>query len=158
MECVRNLFVREVIVNMEVIIAKDEKQREEAFQVRHIVFVEEQNVPLDEEIDEYEETSTHFVLYNDEGEPIGAGRFREVDHYGKIERICVLPSYRKLGAGKLIMEKIIEFAKENGYSKIKLNSQTHAIPFYEKLGFVVTSGEFMDAGIPHKTMELTFTE
>ncbi|WAA13090.1 GNAT family N-acetyltransferase [Fervidibacillus halotolerans] len=143
---------------MEVIIAQQEKQLKDALKVRHIVFVEEQKVPLEEEIDQYEDESTHFVLYNNQKEPIGAGRFREVDGVGKIERICVLPSYRKRGLGELLMEKIIEFAKENHFSKVKLNSQTHAIPFYEKLGFTVVSDEFMDAGIPHKTMERSLSK
>lgn len=141
---------------MEVKIVRNEKQLEDALKIRRIVFVEEQNVPVEEEIDQYEDESTHFVLYSEKKEPIGAGRFRDVNGVGKIERICVLPTYRNRGVGKLIMEKIIEFAKENNFSKVKLNSQTHAIPFYEKLGFKVISDEFMDAGIPHKTMERSF--
>lgn len=139
---------------MEVIIAKNKEQREDAYSVRKIVFIDEQNVPPEEEIDEFEEQSTHFVLY-DEGKPVGAGRFRELNGYGKVERICVLSSYRGKGAGKLIMEKIHEFALASYIKKLKLNAQEHAIPFYEKLGYTVVSDTFLDAGIPHKTMEKT---
>jgi len=138
---------------VEVIIAKNKKQREDAYSVRKIVFIDEQNVPPEEEIDEFEEQSTHFVLY-DEGKPVGAGRFREMNGYGKVERICVLSSYRGKGAGKLIMEKIHELASTSNIKRLKLNAQEHAIPFYENLGYTVVSDTFLDAGIPHKTMEI----
>ncbi|MCU9612413.1 GNAT family N-acetyltransferase [Caldibacillus lycopersici] len=139
---------------MNVIVVENKEQLQDAFKIRTIVFVEEQNVPPEEEIDQFEKESTHFVVYSDEKDPIAAGRFREHEGYGKIERICVLPSYRKYGIGKLIMEQIIAYAKENHFSKLKLNAQTHAIPFYEKLGFRAVSDIFMDAGIPHKTMTM----
>ncbi len=138
---------------MEIVIAKDKKTLEDAFKVRKVVFVDEQKVPPEEEIDQYEDESVHFVVYNDNDEPIGAGRLRNVNGYGKIERICVLLDYRNTGIGKLLMEKIMQYAKDKGYEKVKLNSQSHAIPFYEKLGFFITSEEFFEAGIPHRTME-----
>lgn len=132
-------------------IVENEKELNEAYSVRTIVFVEEQKVPVEEEIDQFEDEATHFVLYN-ENTPIGAGRFRVVDGYGKVERICVLKEARNTGAGKLIMNGIEKFATENGLKKLKLNAQTHAIPFYARLGYEVVSDEFLDAGIPHKTM------
>lgn len=136
---------------MTVTIVSDKNQLEDAFSVRKKVFVEEQMVPLEEEIDQFEDTATHFVLYK-EGKPAGAGRFRVVDGYGKVERICVLKEARKSGAGKEIMKQIEKFATDKGLEKLKLNAQTHAIPFYEGLGYEVVSDEFLDAGIPHKTM------
>lgn len=132
-------------------IVENEKELHDAYSVRTTVFVDEQNVPMEEEIDQFEDEATHFVLY-DETTPIGAGRFRVVDGYGKVERICVLKEARKTGAGKMIMTGIEKFAIENGLRKLKLNAQTHAIPFYAGLGYEVASEEFMDAGIPHKTM------
>jgi predicted GNAT family N-acyltransferase len=132
-------------------IVENEKELKEAYSVRTTVFVDEQNVPMEEEIDQYENEATHFVLY-DESTPVGAGRFRIVDGYGKVERICVLKQYRKTGAGKMIMTGIEKFATEKGLRKLKLNAQTHAIPFYAGLGYEVVSEEFLDAGIPHKTM------
>ncbi len=136
---------------MIVTIVSDKKQLEDAFFVRKTVFVEEQNVPVEEEIDQYEDASKHFVLYKGEA-PIAAGRFRVVDGYGKVERICVLKEARGTGAGKEIMNQIENFAAKTGLEKLKLNAQTHAIPFYERLGYEVVSDEFLDAGIPHKTM------
>ncbi|MEH7354654.1 GNAT family N-acetyltransferase [Neobacillus drentensis] len=136
---------------MTVKVVENQKELEEAFLVRKIVFVEEQNVPLEEEIDQFEDDATHFVIYH-EGSPVGAGRFRVVDGYGKVERICVLKEARKTGAGKAIMKAIESFADTQGLHKLKLNAQTHAIPFYSGLGYEVVSEEFLDAGIPHKTM------
>ncbi|WP_449622516.1 GNAT family N-acetyltransferase [Robertmurraya sp. Marseille-Q9965] len=136
---------------MKLKLVTDEQELKEAYRIRKIVFVDEQKVPEEEEIDHLEAESTHFLLWNDH-EPIGAGRFRIVDGYGKVERICVLQEKRKGGAGKVIMDGIEEHAKSRGLKKLKLNAQTHAIPFYSKLGYEVVSEEFLDAGIPHKTM------
>lgn len=139
---------------MNVEVAKTEDQIQEVFHIRKTVFVEEQQVPLEEEIDEYENDSTHFVLY-DQNKPVGAGRFRILDGVGKVERICVLKSIRGKGAGRTLMLGIEEYAKRQPLSQLKLNAQTYAIPFYEGLGYQVTSEEFLDAGIPHKTMKKT---
>ena len=128
-----------------------QQELEDAFTVRKIVFVEEQNVPVEEEIDQFEDEATHFVMYH-EGLPIAAGRFRAVDGYGKVERICVLKEARKTGAGKKIMDGIENYASQQDIQKLKLNAQTHAIPFYAGLGYEIVSDEFLDAGIPHKTM------
>ncbi|MDR7000771.1 GNAT family N-acetyltransferase [Neobacillus niacini] len=132
-------------------IVENQKELEDAFSVRRTVFIDEQNVPEEEEIDQHEEEATHFVLYH-EGSPIGAGRYRLVDGFGKVERICVMKEARGTGAGKAIMNGIEDYTRNKGIQKLKLNSQTHAIPFYAGLGYEVVSEEFMDAGIPHKTM------
>ena len=129
-----------------------EQELADAFDVRRIVFVHEQNVPEEEEIDQYESESVHFVLY-DNDKAAGAGRFRVVDGIGKVERICVLKENRKTGAGVAVMNKIEEYARSQGITSLKLNAQTHAIPFYSRLGYETVSEEFLDAGIPHKTMK-----
>ncbi len=136
---------------MNVEVAKTETQIQDVFNIRKKVFVEEQQVPLEEEIDEHENTSTHFVLY-DQNHAVGAGRFRILDGVGKVERICVLKTVRGKGAGRKLMVAIEEYAQQQSLSQLKLNAQTYAIPFYEGLGYVVTSNEFLDAGIPHKSM------
>jgi len=142
---------------MEVKLAATQQELEDAFSIRKEVFIHEQHVPEEEEIDQYEDTSAHFVLYEN-GQPIGAGRFRSLDGIGKVERICVLQENRKSGAGKEIMNKIEEYAKENGFASLKLNAQTHAIPFYTRLGYEIVSEEFLDAGIPHRTMKKTIQQ
>jgi predicted GNAT family N-acyltransferase len=138
-----------------VTIATSQSEREDAFSVRRKVFVEEQGVPLSLELDELDNTADHFVVYSSET-PIGAGRIRELDTgFGKVERVCVLPEYRGKHLGNLVMHALEEHAKNKGLKKVVLNAQSYAVPFYEKLGFIITSPEFMDADIPHRAMEKT---
>lgn len=137
---------------MESIIAKTEKQLNDAFFVRKEVFVKEQHVPEEEEIDQFEDTSEHIVIY-DGGQPVGAGRWRMKDGHGKLERICVMKSHRSLGVGAVIMQALEKAAAAKGADSFILHAQTQAVPFYEKQGYRVTSGEeFLDAGIPHLEM------
>jgi predicted GNAT family N-acyltransferase len=134
-------------------VVENATDRENAFSVRQKVFVEEQGVPLHLELDELDQTATHFIGYDDE-KPIAAGRLRETDSkIGKVERVCVIPEYRGKHVGNLMMKEMERYAAEVGFEKIKLNAQTHAIPFYQKLNYEITSPEFMDAGIPHRAME-----
>ena len=134
-------------------MTENDQERQYAYQIRKRVFVEEQNVPLEEEIDQYEDEFAHFVLFDDQDQPIGAGRFRVIDGIGKVQRICVLPGSRKNGAGASIMQAIERYALEQGITHLKLDAQLHAIPFYIKLGYDIISDEFLDAGILHKTMK-----
>ncbi|MCR2802829.1 GNAT family N-acetyltransferase [Paenibacillus soyae] len=130
---------------------QNREQREEAYRIRTEVFVNEQGVSPDIEIDEHEEVATHVLVYYD-GQPVGAGRVREVEGVAKLERICVLAPFRKHKAGAAIMAELEEVAKEWGLSKAKLHAQTHAAGFYGKLGYAVDSDEFMEDGIPHVRM------
>jgi len=142
----------------EVRIATSDLEREDAFNVRRKVFVEEQGVPLTLELDHFDKTAEHFVVYSDEV-PIGAGRIREIGvGIGKVERVCVLGDYRGKYLGNLVMNAIEEHAKKADMKKVILNAQAYAVPFYEKLGYVITSPEFMDADIPHRAMEKTIIE
>lgn len=127
------------------------EQLREAFRVRTEVFVQEQGVPEEAEIDEHEETSIH-VLARYNGEPAGAGRMRTVDGWAKLERICVLQRYRKYGIGQAIMSKLEETAMDIGLAKAKLHGQTQAAGFYERLGYAVDSEVFMEENIPHVRM------
>lgn len=139
----------------EVKIAVSENEREDAFTVRKKVFVEEQGVPLTLELDDFDQTASHFVVYDGE-KAIAAGRIRGTsEDVGKVERVCVLKEYRGKHLGNLIMHALEEQAAKTGLSKILLNAQSYAVPFYEKLGYTVTSPEFMDADIPHRAMEKT---
>ncbi|KGA96824.1 hypothetical protein AJ85_20895 [Alkalihalobacillus alcalophilus ATCC 27647 = CGMCC 1.3604] len=137
-------------MNIEKVNSK--KQLEDAYRVRKEVFVGEQNVPIEEEIDQYEDEATHFVVYNEEHEAIGAARLREVDGSGKIERVCIVQTARGTGIGYELMNVLLDEIKERKLTKAKLNAQIQAEPFYQKLGFETVSGQFLDAGIPHVTM------
>ncbi|MCZ2257201.1 GNAT family N-acetyltransferase [Sporosarcina sp. G11-34] len=139
-------------------IATSDREREDAFSVRRKVFVQEQGVPLNLELDELDETADHFIVYTTDI-PIGAGRIRESNEgIGKVERVCVLPEYRGKHIGVLVMQALEDHAAKKGFKKIILNAQSYAIPFYEKIGYVITSPEFMDADIPHRAMEKRITE
>ncbi|WP_042148929.1 GNAT family N-acetyltransferase [Paucisalibacillus sp. EB02] len=133
-------------------IVETDEERKHAFQVRTIVFVEEQKVPEEEELDQYDETAIHFVGYV-KNQPVVASRLRFVEEYGKLERICVLEEHRGKSYGKDVIQAMENEIKKNGCTKAKLNAQTHAETFYEKLGYKTVSGEFLDAGIPHVTMK-----
>ncbi|WP_226658522.1 GNAT family N-acetyltransferase [Pseudalkalibacillus hwajinpoensis] len=136
---------------MEVRVVETEKERNDAFHVRHTVFVEEQNVPAELEIDEHEDKAIHFVAY-DQNAPVAAGRIRVLSELAKVERICVLHDYRGTGLGFLLMNAIENHANQLRLKGAKLNAQISAVGFYEKLGYRIVSEEFMDAGIPHVTM------
>ncbi|NJP39173.1 GNAT family N-acetyltransferase [Alkalicoccus luteus] len=126
--------------------------------IRHSVFVVEQGVPSEREVDEHEDVSLHFILYADE-KPAGTGRLRPVSEGAKVERVCVLRHLRGSGHGAAIMKEMEKAAIEKNFQKLLLHSQTHAQDFYKNLGYKIVSEEpFMDAGILHVKMEKTLTE
>lgn len=141
---------------MDVRVAETNQQLQDVFKVRRTVFVEEQGVPEERELDEHDNDSTHFIAYV-QNIPVAAGRLRFVDDYGKLERICVLKEFRSREIGRGVISEMEAVIRENNLSKAKLNSQTYVVNFYEELGYEVVSDEFVDAGIPHVTMEKTLS-
>ena len=133
----------------------NEKEMADALSVRKAVFIVEQEVPADLEIDEHDEANSgtiHFVVYKEE-QPVGASRLRTyAPGVGKIERVAVLHSERGTGLGRQIMIAMEEKAQDQGYETLKLNAQTHAQRFYEKLGYEAYGDIFDDAGIEHIAM------
>ncbi|WP_271402315.1 GNAT family N-acetyltransferase [Salinicoccus roseus] len=139
---------------MEIKVADNNILYNQCLEIRKRVFVEEQNVPMDREVDEYEDTATHILLIDDE--PIGTVRYRPAsDVMIKVERMAVLPEERGRKLGLKLMEFVHKHARDNGYTHAKLGAQVHAVDFYKKLGYSVSSEEFEDAGIPHVYMERT---
>ncbi|MBY8908328.1 GNAT family N-acetyltransferase [Salinicoccus roseus] len=137
---------------MEIKVADNNIMYNQCLEIRKRVFVEEQNVPMDREVDEYEDVATHILLIDDE--PIGTVRYRPAsDDMIKVERMAVLPEERGRKLGFKLMEFVHDHAREHGYTRAKLGAQVHAIDFYRKLGYTVSSDEFEDAGIPHVYME-----
>ncbi|KIH71465.1 GNAT family N-acetyltransferase [Salinicoccus roseus] len=137
---------------MEIKVADNNIMYNQCLEIRKRVFVEEQNVPMDREVDEYEDTATHILLIDDE--PIGTVRYRPAsEDMIKIERMAVLPEERGRKLGFKLMEFVHDHAREHGYTRAKLGAQVHAVDFYKKLGYTVSSDEFEDAGIPHVYME-----
>ncbi|WP_047151505.1 GNAT family N-acetyltransferase [Aneurinibacillus tyrosinisolvens] len=135
----------------------EQVMKEKALEVRRLVFIQEQNVPEELEIDEHDEETNgavrHFIALDESGQAVGTARLRAYNKgIGKAERVAVLPSHRSGGVGYLLMKKLEEEAKQEGYHSIKLHSQTHARPFYERLGYEAQGDIFMDAGIEHIEM------
>ncbi|MWC26967.1 GNAT family N-acetyltransferase [Paenibacillus sp. MMS18-CY102] len=136
---------------VEVKLAASEAALQDVYQIRKKVFVDEQGVSEQEEYDEHETAASHVLAYY-EGKPAGTGRVRLLDGIAKLERICVLPEYRKYGVGAAITTALEQQGKQLGASKAKLHGQTHAEPFYAKLGYETVSDIFLEADIPHVVM------
>ncbi|MBM7698510.1 putative GNAT family N-acyltransferase [Kurthia huakuii] len=137
-------------------IAQSEQEKQDAFFVRKEVFVKEQGLPLPLEVDDLDKIATHIVAYYKQ-QPIAASRIIVNDKSDsvKVERLSVLPKFRRKQIGIQMMQTIEAFIRKNfpNVSVIKIHAQIHAIPFYEKQGFSVTSPEFMDNYIPHRAIE-----
>lgn len=120
--------------------------------LRRTVFVQEQNVPEDEERDDKDAAAVHLLAF-DGDQPVGTARIVLMGDTGKIGRVCVLPRMRGTGLGvALINAALDDLRARPGMARAKLASQTHAIGFYEKLGFSAHGDEYLDAGIPHRDM------
>ena len=122
--------------------------------IRHKVFVEEQHVPANLEIDGMDAAARHFAVQAD-GRIIATCRVRLMGSAAKIERVAVLKEHRSRGVGGVLMKYILqELSKAGDIQLFKLSAQAEAVPFYEKLGFRTRGSEYMDAGIPQYDMVL----
>ncbi len=123
------------------------------YRLRHIVFVEEQRVPVELEIDDHDENGAIHFLGRVGDEPIAASRICLFGTVAKIQRVVVLKEHRSKNFGRQIMQHMLGYIREHNIAPtIALDAQTHALGFYEELGFVVAGDEFIDAGIPHSYM------
>lgn len=125
---------------------------QKALVTRREVFIKEQKVPAEIEIDEFEQSSEHFLLVVAD-QPAATGRLRIKNHFIKFERIATLKDYRGQGLGKIIMEAMLAHAQKK-YPTLTpyMHSQTEAVPFYEKLGWKTQGDIFFEANIPHRVM------
>ncbi|WP_431298189.1 GNAT family N-acetyltransferase [Tabrizicola sp. BL-A-41-H6] len=123
--------------------------------LRRTVFIEEQGVSEAIEVDGMDDTAIH-ILATDNGTPVGSARLLVQGEIGKVGRVCVLAHARGTGLGAALMRAAVaEFRTIPGVTKVKLGAQTHALEFYERLGFTATGPEYLQAGIPHRDMILT---
>ena len=132
-------------------IVQTPEEFDRCFGIRTTVFVEEQEVPLELEMDEYDAIATHFLLRDGET-PLATARLLDKHGLAKIGRVAVLKEARGRGLGLLLMQAVIEEAKRRGFTESVLDAQTYAVPFYARLGYVAEGEEFDDAGIPHFLM------
>jgi predicted GNAT family N-acyltransferase len=135
-------------MNTTSIICDYESHTENICAIRYEVFVDEQNVPEELEIDGLDGKAKHVLTFVD-GVPMGTGRILSDGHIG---RVAVLKNYRGLGIGKSIMKELIKCAQDMSLEKVWLSSQWHAHSFYLDLGFVCVGEVYKEAGIDHIKM------
>ncbi|CAM8332412.1 ElaA Predicted acyltransferase [Candidatus Methylopumilus planktonicus] len=123
--------------------------------IREKVFIQEQKVTPQLEWDGMDEKAIHFLVFNDKA-AIGCARAIVIKDHMQLGRMAVLKEYRGQGIGSALIEKAMTTAKLNQLSAIYISAQCHAIDFYKKFGFEVTSGIYLDAEIPHRDMTLDF--
>ena len=137
-----------------------------ALPVRLRVFVQEQLVPIEMEVDEWDPVALHAVVFDEDGVALATGRlvFEQpgggsestlsslANAVGRIGRMAVLATYRGQGLGRLVMATLIQAAREQGLAHLVLHAQQSAIGFYEQFGFRSVGEAFEEAGIPHIEM------
>ncbi|MEV0120178.1 GNAT family N-acetyltransferase [Streptomyces sp. NPDC050703] len=142
--------------------AEGPDELEACFAVRKEVFVVEQQVPEDLEYDAYDAGAVHVLAVRDDGTPLGTGRLLTgaaaaaknggEKGIGALGRLAVRRTARGLGVGARLVAAIEDAARARGLTAVDLHAQTHALGFYERLGYEVYGPEFPDAGIPHRAM------
>lgn len=122
--------------------------RAEASRIRLTVFVEEQRVPPEIEMDDQDLACVHALAYA-QGRAVGTGRLLPDGHIG---RMAVLKESRSLGVGGAILERLVQEARNRGMQRVVLSAQTHALGFYRRHGFKEQGAVYEEAGIPHQEM------
>ena len=137
-------------------IIRAEGRTADCIDIRRRVFVEEQGIDISLEIDEKDAPGSgceHFLMLEGD-KPVGAFRaYFEDAHTVHLQRFCILKEYRGRGFGREALRFIEGCYTAKGAEKLTFGAQITAIPFYEKCGYTCVSGFFLDAGIPHRTME-----
>ena len=135
------------------VVGNWDRCREDASLIRHEVFVVEQQVPLELELDEHDAECVHALAY--EGNtPAGTGRLLPDGHIG---RMAVRRAYRGKGVGSRILTALVDEARLRGHLEVVLAAQVHARDFYTAHGFVPEGDIFLDAGIDHILMRRALT-
>ena len=123
--------------------------------IREKVFIEEQEVTSQLEWDGMDKDAIHFLAFKDK-KGVGCARAFVIQNRMQLGRMAVLREYRGEGIGSALIETAMTLAKLNQLSGIYISAQCHAIDFYKKFGFEVTSDIYLDAEIPHRDMKLNF--
>jgi predicted GNAT family N-acyltransferase len=124
-------------------------------QVRRVVFIEEQAVPEALEWEALDGECAWFVAATPAGEVIGIVRLTGA---ARIGRMAVLAPWRRCGVGTALLDSVLTEARRQGRANLSLSAQLHAVPFYARHGFQPEGDIYLDAGIPHRAMTLTFED
>ena len=138
---------------MKVIIAENQKEIFAVMLIRMHVFMMEQAVSPDIEIDEYDQEAVHFLLFDDQNIPCACCRLVSIDGHYKIGRLAVLKRARRNGFASHILNAVEEYAKKHDIHSLYLNAQVSAKPLYEKLGYLSYGDLFFEANIEHIAMK-----
>lgn len=117
--------------------------------IRLAVFVEEQGVPRDLELDQYDPDYRHLLAVGNDGQPIGTARLTPT---GQIGRMAVLREWRGRGIGRRLLNRLLDIAAQSDIWEVFLNAQCTAADFYRQAGFQSEGAVFAEAGIPHQRM------
>lgn len=144
-------------MTVELFGTSDEQRMREAIALRVDVFVTEQGVPYDEEVDAHDSPAdtraVHALARDACGEIVATGRFYERDAVTvQIGRMAAAREARGRGAGRAVLEALLREARSRGYHAASLSAQLYARPFYAKAGFESEGTVFLDAGIEHQEM------
>ena len=118
--------------------------------IRFAVFVDEQRVPVELELDERDRDCVHLLAFAGD-EAVATGRI-DLAHGGKIGRVAVLAAHRGSGVGTALMEGLHGIARDHDLPEVWCNAQITAVPFYARLGYRIVSEPFDEAGIEHVRM------
>ncbi|MCX5057782.1 MULTISPECIES: GNAT family N-acetyltransferase [unclassified Streptomyces] len=143
-------------------VAEDPADQEMCFAVRKEVFVGEQGVPEDIEYDAYDAVAVHVLAVRADGVPLGTARLLHGERaaaktdgdltVGSLGRLAVTQQARGLGIGAALVRAVEDAARARGLAAVDLHAQTHALGFYERLGYEAYGPEYPEAGIPHRAM------
>ncbi|MEU6843641.1 GNAT family N-acetyltransferase [Streptomyces sp. NPDC046716] len=146
-------------------VAEADADRAACFAVRRDVFVTEQGVPQELEYDAYDTDAVHVLAVDEDGTALGTGRLLTgaaaavknggAEDVGALGRLAVAKVARGRGVGAALVGAIEDAARDRGLAAVDLHAQTHALGFYERLGYEAYGPEFPDAGIPHLAMRKT---
>ena len=139
--------------NLSYKIVVSDRELEGAFEVRKQVFVEEQGIPEDMELDELDMEAMHMVVKDGEG-IVGTARVLFLAaNQAKLERMAILKPFRRRGIGKGIISFLDEEFKNRGTEQVVLHAQCSAVNFYKSCGFEESGSPFWEAGIKHVKMQ-----
>lgn len=130
--------------------AKFEEREAEIRVIRTAVFSEEQGIDPAIDFDGNDAQCLHVIAKSATGSTVGTARMFADGHIG---RMAVLQAYRGQGIGRAMLETLVSAAARRGLKQVYLNSQVHAVGFYEALGFEKGGEPFMEAGIEHIRMQ-----
>lgn len=137
----------------EIVIVGTDRELADALSVRIAVFVVEQGIPRDEEIDEYDDRAVHCVGYGADGVPVAAGRLVVMEGYGKVGRMAVLKEHRGTGLGAAVLTALEREGASRGVPVFRLSAQLSARGFYDRAGYAAVGDVYDEVGIPHIAME-----